>query len=67
MKSGNVIHLTYTDTATNTQRSISIVRVDDPSVFAVAEYHDHRPERHGGRDRFFRAPPARWQRSSTPH
>jgi flagellar hook-associated protein 1 len=35
MKSGNVIHLTYTDTATNTQRSISIVRVDDPSVLPL--------------------------------
>jgi flagellar hook-associated protein 1 FlgK len=35
MKSGNVIHLTYTDTATNTQRSISIMRVDDPSVLPL--------------------------------
>jgi flagellar hook-associated protein 1 FlgK len=36
MKSGNVIHLTYTDTATNTQRSISIMRVDDPSVLPLS-------------------------------
>jgi len=35
MKAGNVIHLTYTDTATNTQRSISIMRVDDPSVLPL--------------------------------
>jgi flagellar hook-associated protein 1 FlgK len=35
MKSGNVIHLTYTDTATNTQRSISIMRVDDPAVLPL--------------------------------
>lgn len=32
LQNGNVIHLTYTDTATNTQHSISIVRADDPSV-----------------------------------
>jgi flagellar hook-associated protein 1 FlgK len=35
MKSGNVINITYTDTATNTQRSVSIVRVDDPSVLPL--------------------------------
>lgn len=35
MQSGNVIHLTYTDTATNTQRSISIMRVDDPTVLPL--------------------------------
>jgi flagellar hook-associated protein 1 FlgK len=36
MKSGNVIHLTYTDTATNTQKQISIVRVDDPRVLPLS-------------------------------
>jgi flagellar hook-associated protein 1 FlgK len=36
MKSGNVIHVTYTDTATGTQRSISIMRVDDPSVLPLS-------------------------------
>jgi flagellar hook-associated protein 1 FlgK len=35
MKSGNVINLTYTDTTTNTQRNISIMRVDDPSVLPL--------------------------------
>jgi flagellar hook-associated protein 1 len=35
MKSGNIIHLTYTDTATNTQRKISIMRVDDPNVLPL--------------------------------
>jgi flagellar hook-associated protein 1 FlgK len=35
MRAGNVIHLTYTDTATNTQRSISIMRVDDPTVLPL--------------------------------
>jgi len=36
MKAGNVIHLTYTDTMTNTQRQVSIVRVDDPSVLPLS-------------------------------
>jgi flagellar hook-associated protein 1 FlgK len=36
MKSGNVIHLTYTDAATNQQRQISLVRVDDPSVLPLS-------------------------------
>lgn len=35
MKPGNVIHFTYTDTATNTQREISFMRVDDPSVLPL--------------------------------
>jgi flagellar hook-associated protein 1 len=37
LQSGNVVHLTYTDTATNTQHSISIVRVDDPSVLPLKD------------------------------
>ncbi|MGY3617207.1 flagellar hook-associated protein FlgK [Bradyrhizobium sp. USDA 10063] len=36
MKSGNVIHLTYTDAATNQQREISLVRVDDPRVLPLS-------------------------------
>jgi flagellar hook-associated protein 1 FlgK len=36
MKAGNVIHLTYTDTATNTQREISFMRVDDPGVLPLS-------------------------------
>ncbi len=33
--SGNTVNLTYTDTATNTQRTVTIVRVDDPSVLPL--------------------------------
>ena len=33
---GNRIHLTYTDTATNTQHQVSIVRVDDPSTLPLS-------------------------------
>jgi len=33
---GNRINLTYTDTTTNTQHQVSIVRVDDPSVLPLA-------------------------------
>jgi flagellar hook-associated protein 1 FlgK len=36
LKAGNVIHVTYTDTATNTQRQISIMRVDDASVLPLS-------------------------------
>ena len=35
MKPGNVIHLTYTDTATNTQHQISLMNVNDPSVLPL--------------------------------
>ena len=34
--SGNTVDLTYTDTATNTQRKITIVRVDDPAALPLA-------------------------------
>lgn len=37
LQSGNVVHLTYTDTATGTQHNISIVRVDDPSVLPLKD------------------------------
>jgi flagellar hook-associated protein 1 FlgK len=33
---GNTINLTYTDTATNTQHNVTIVRVDDPSALPLA-------------------------------
>src|SRR6267154_5104238 len=35
LMAGNVIHVTYTDTATNTQRQVSIVRVDDAGVLPL--------------------------------
>jgi len=36
LQAGNVIHVTYTDTATNTQREVSIKRVDDASVLPLS-------------------------------
>ncbi|WP_213284749.1 flagellar hook-associated protein FlgK [Bradyrhizobium sp. sGM-13] len=36
LKAGNIIHVTYTDTATNTQRQLSIMRVDDASVLPLS-------------------------------
>jgi flagellar hook-associated protein 1 FlgK len=36
LKAGNIIHVTYTDTATNTQRQVSIMRVDDASVLPLS-------------------------------
>ncbi|MBR1268745.1 flagellar hook-associated protein FlgK [Bradyrhizobium sp. AUGA SZCCT0222] len=35
LKAGNIIHVTYTDTATNTQHQISIMRVDNASVLPL--------------------------------
>lgn len=35
LQNGNVIQVTYTDTITNTQHRLSIVRVDDPSVLPL--------------------------------
>src|SRR4051794_28147969 len=35
--SGNKINVTYTDTATNTQRSVTLVRVDDPRVLPLPD------------------------------
>jgi flagellar hook-associated protein 1 FlgK len=37
LQAGNKITLTYTDTATNTQKTLSLVRVDDPSVLPLAD------------------------------
>lgn len=36
LQAGNIIHVTYTDTATNTQREVSIMRVDDASVLPLS-------------------------------
>jgi flagellar hook-associated protein 1 FlgK len=36
MQAGNTINVTYTDTATNKQRTVTIVRVDDPSVLPLS-------------------------------
>jgi flagellar hook-associated protein 1 FlgK len=33
---GNSIHITYTDKLTNTQRSLTLVRVDDPSMLPLS-------------------------------
>ena len=35
LQSGNTINLTYTDNLTNQQRTVTIVRVDDPSVLPL--------------------------------
>jgi flagellar hook-associated protein 1 FlgK len=34
--SGNTINVTYTDTTTNTQRTITLVRIDDPRVLPLS-------------------------------
>jgi flagellar hook-associated protein 1 len=36
MKPGNSINLTYTDTATNTQHRVTIIRVDDPAALPLS-------------------------------
>src|ERR1044072_748806 len=36
LQSGNTISLTYTDNLTNTQRTVTLVRVDDPSVLPLS-------------------------------
>ncbi|NVN84710.1 MAG: flagellar hook-associated protein FlgK [Rhodopseudomonas sp.] len=35
LQTGNTINVTYTDTASGTQKSVTIVRVDDPSVLPL--------------------------------
>ena len=35
LQSGNTINLTYTDNLTNTKRTVTLVRVDDPSVLPL--------------------------------
>lgn len=37
MKTGNIVHLSYTDTVTGTTHNVSIVRVDDPSVLPLSD------------------------------
>jgi flagellar hook-associated protein 1 FlgK len=46
LQSGNVVHLTYTDNITGTQRNISIVRVDDPSVLPLPDTSTVDPNDH---------------------
>jgi flagellar hook-associated protein 1 FlgK len=36
LQTGNKVNITYTDIATNTQRNVTIVRVDDPSVLPLS-------------------------------
>src|SRR6185295_13515776 len=36
LQSGNTINLTYTDNLTNTKRTVTLVRVDDPSVLPLS-------------------------------
>lgn len=36
MQAGNTIHVTYTDTTTNTKRSVTIMRVDDPAALPLS-------------------------------
>lgn len=36
LQAGNTVNVTYTDTVTNTQRTVSIVRVDSPSVLPLS-------------------------------
>lgn len=47
MLPGNTVNLTYTDTASNTQRQVSIVRVDDPSVLPLSNLTGANPMRIG--------------------
>ena len=44
---GNTVNLTYTDTATNTQRQVSIVRVDDTSQLPLSNATGANPQRIG--------------------
>ncbi len=37
MKSGNTITITYTDSTTNSQRSVTIMRVDDPGALPLSK------------------------------
>ena len=41
---GNTINLTYTDSATNTQHQVSIVRVDDPSALPLPNAANANPQ-----------------------
>ena len=50
---GNTITINYTDTATTTPHTITLVRVDDPKRAAVAQHGDGDRKRHRIRHRFF--------------
>ena len=51
---GNSVRLTYTDTGTNTQHTVTLVRVDDPAALPLPDTADHRPQRPRHRPRFLR-------------
>ena len=65
LQSGNTINLTYTDNLTNTQRTVTLVRVDDPSVLPLPDDRDAESERQGHRHRFLRRAWPRRSRRST--
>jgi flagellar hook-associated protein 1 FlgK len=44
MKSGNTINITYTDTATSTQHTVTVMRVDDPSVLPLPQTATNDPK-----------------------
>lgn len=37
MKTGNTVNITYTDTTTGTQRNVTVMRVDDPTVLPLPQ------------------------------
>ncbi len=51
---GNNITINYTDNLTNTARTITLVRVDDPSVLPLSNDATAKPERQGLRYRLLR-------------
>ena len=55
---GNTINLTYTDTATNTQHQVSIVRVDDPTALPLSNAAGANPNSGSAS-----ISPAAWRRS----
>ncbi|MGN6570817.1 MAG: flagellar hook-associated protein FlgK [Pseudolabrys sp.] len=43
LQAGNTVSITYTDTATNTQKQITLMRVDDPSVLPLSNSATNNP------------------------
>src|SRR3569623_1617066 len=43
LQAGNTVSITYTDTATNTQRQITLMRVNDPSVLPLSNSATNNP------------------------
>ncbi|MGN6377168.1 MAG: flagellar hook-associated protein FlgK [Sphingomonas sp.] len=43
LQAGNTVSVTYTDTATNTQKQITLMRVDDPSVLPLSNSATNNP------------------------